>query len=87
MKHIILGNGPAGVVAAEMAVLAETGRVEARRDRAVRKIRCEPGHHGLGARLVEARTGVDDADLHAQPLASSLARASQAAGHSPVSPS
>ena len=41
----------------------------------------------LGARLAEARTGVDDADLHALPLASSLARASQAAGHSPVSPS
>jgi len=67
--------------------LAEAGRMERRRDRAVGEIGREPGEHGLGPLLVEARTGVDDADLHAEPLASSLARASQAAGHSPVSPS
>ena len=81
------GIGPAGVIAAEMAMLAETGRVKACGHRAVRKVGLKPGQNSLGARLVEARTGIDDADLHALPLASSLARASQAIGHSPVSPS
>src|SRR5690606_11979159 len=58
------GRGPAGVIAAEMAVLRIAGRMDDRLDRSVRHMGRKPRLDSRAPLPAEARTGVDDADSH-----------------------